>query len=112
MLGFSSLRVNVTHLSIISDFQISDVSRGMMRTIALLSFLLLVFAPVGDASLLYGVNGGVDCAACTVVVGLVEQLSTLYNETVVSSLERLCSFFPDEYQVYCKVAVEFLGKSS
>ena len=111
MLGFSSLRVNVTHLSIISDFQISFVSREMMRTIGLLSFLLLACAPVAGANLRYGVNGGVDCAACTVAVGLVEQLSILYNETVVSSLERLCSFFPEEYQVYCKAAVEFLGKS-
>ncbi|UJR23997.1 hypothetical protein I4U23_026963 [Adineta vaga] len=56
-----------------------------------------------------GVNGGIDCAACTVLVGLVEKLSTVYNETIVSSLERLCNSLPVEMKAYCRVAVEFLG---
>ena len=71
-------------------------------------FFLIALTSV-DARSIRSANGGVDCATCTVVLGLVEQLTTLYNESVVMSLERLCSFFPDKYQVYCKTAVDFLG---
>lgn len=57
-----------------------------------------------------GVNGGIDCATCTVFVGLVEKLSTVYNESIVTSLERFCNYMPVEIKVYCRVAVDFLVK--
>ncbi|CAF0927615.1 unnamed protein product [Didymodactylos carnosus] len=50
-----------------------------------------------------------DCATCTIVVGLVEKLSIVHNESIVSSLERICNALPTELKPYCKTAVEFLG---
>ena len=75
--------------------------------------LLAIFVPVINArlsALTGGVNGGADCATCSIVLGLVDKLSIVYNTSIVNSLERLCSFLPGQYKVYCKVAVEFLGK--
>jgi acyloxyacyl hydrolase len=75
--------------------------------------LVIVFIPVIDGGIIpvaNGVNGGVDCATCSIVLGLVDKLSIVYNETIVHTLERLCSFLPGDYGLFCKVAVEFLGK--
>ena len=75
--------------------------------------LLLVVVPVIDGrltSLSGGANGGGDCAACSIILGLVDKLSLVYNTSVVNSLEKLCSFLPGQYKLYCKVSVEFLGK--
>ena len=74
---------------------------------------LIVLTPVIDGrliSLYRGVNGGVDCATCTIVLGLVDHLAIVYNESAAHSLERLCSYLPGEYRTYCKAALEFLGK--
>ena len=75
--------------------------------------LLVVLVPVIDGrltSLNSGVNGGVDCATCSVVLGLVDQLTIVYNESAAHSLERLCSFLPGEFKTYCKTAIDFLGR--
>jgi acyloxyacyl hydrolase len=76
--------------------------------------LLVVFVPVVSSNLTglnSGVNGGVDCAVCSIVLGIVDHLTIVYNESAAKSLERLCSFLPDQYKIYCKAAVDFLGKS-
>jgi acyloxyacyl hydrolase len=57
-----------------------------------------------------GVNGGSDCATCTIVLGVVEHLSILYNESIVQSLDRFCNYLPTEFKAFCKEAVDFLGK--
>lgn len=75
--------------------------------------LLIVFIPTIDGrltSLSDGVNGGVDCATCSIVLGLIDKLTIVYNESVEHTLERLCLFLPGDFKVFCKVAVEFLGK--
>ena len=41
-----------------------------------------------------GVNGGVGCATCTVLVALVEQLSIVYNTSIETSLFKFCNYFP------------------
>lgn len=41
-----------------------------------------------------GVNGGAGCAGCTILVGLTEQLSIVYNQTIEKSLDDLCNFLP------------------
>ncbi|XP_071812000.1 acyloxyacyl hydrolase-like [Apostichopus japonicus] len=48
------------------------------------------------------VNGGSNCAACTLIVSLAEQLSEIHNDTVIEGLDRLCKFLPDPYQQPCK----------
>jgi hypothetical protein len=72
--------------------------------------LLAVFLPVVNGSWVRGANGGHDCAVCTIILGVVEHLSILYNETIVQSLERYCNYLPTQFRVYCKEAVEFLGE--
>lgn len=85
----------------------------MKAAIGSIFLLLVIFVPIINGRFIglnSGVNGGVDCATCTVVLGLVDHLTIVYNETAVHSLERLCSFLPDPYKNYCKAAVNFLGK--
>ncbi|XP_041376837.1 acyloxyacyl hydrolase-like [Gigantopelta aegis] len=55
-----------------------------------------------------GVNGGSNCATCSIVLGLIYQLSEIHNETVVKAMERLCSFLPSQFKEPCDVAVDFL----
>jgi hypothetical protein len=71
---------------------------------------LAVFFPSINGSFARGVNGGVDCATCTIALGVIEHLSILYNESIVVSLERFCNYMPSQFKLYCKEAVEFLGK--
>ena len=75
--------------------------------------LLVVFVPVingGFAGLGGGVNGGADCATCSIILGLIDHLTIVHNETAEKALERLCLLFPEPYKGYCKAAVDFLGK--
>ncbi|CAF0987919.1 unnamed protein product [Adineta steineri] len=74
--------------------------------------LLIVFVPVIDGQLTRftgGVNGGSDCATCSIVLGLIDKLSIVYNTSVVNTLERFCNLLPGQYKLYCKAAVDFLG---
>jgi hypothetical protein len=76
-------------------------------------FLLITILPFIDGRLfdttINGVNGGSNCATCSILLGLVDKLAIVYNETSVQALERLCAFLPKQYGLYCKVAVEFIG---
>lgn len=71
---------------------------------------LVVLFSIINISSARGVNGGVDCATCTIILGVVEHLSILYNETIVQSLDRFCGYMPSEFKTFCKDAVDFLGK--
>lgn len=72
-------------------------------------FVVVLFSVINGSSA-RGVNGGVDCASCTITLGVIEHLSILYNESIVQSLERFCNYFPDDIKPYCKTAVDFLSK--
>ncbi|CAF1261864.1 unnamed protein product [Adineta steineri] len=85
-----------------------------MSTVAMnwIYLLLIVFISVVDGRLAgfnSGVNGGGDCATCTIVLGLVDHLTIVYNDTAAHALERLCTFLSGEFKTYCKAAVDFLG---
>ena len=56
-----------------------------------------------------GVNGGDGCAACTVLVGLVDQLVDIYNESVAESLDRFCGYLPSKIREPCKWLVDEFG---
>jgi acyloxyacyl hydrolase len=77
--------------------------------------LLVVLIPVINGGIITGlnsgVNGGVDCAVCSIVLGIVDHLTIVYNESAAQSLERLCLLLPADYKTFCKAAVDFLGKS-
>jgi hypothetical protein len=80
---------------------------------AWLCLLFVIFVPVVNGRLTRltdGANGGADCATCSIVLGLVDKLSLVYNTSAVNALEKLCSFLPGQYKLYCKVAAEFLGE--
>lgn len=57
---------------------------------------------------LSSVNGGHNCAACTIIVSIAEQLSEIHNETITDGFARLCSFLPDDYVGPCKVFLDLV----
>ena len=70
---------------------------------------LLLFSFAQARSLPQSVNGGIDCAICTVLAGLVEQLADIYNESVAESLDRFCGYLPFEVRGACKFLVGEYG---
>eukprot|EP01088_Endostelium_zonatum_P006138 TRINITY_DN18241_c0_g1_i1.p1 TRINITY_DN18241_c0_g1~~TRINITY_DN18241_c0_g1_i1.p1 ORF type:complete len:605 (-),score=131.95 TRINITY_DN18241_c0_g1_i1:49-1719(-) len=52
-----------------------------------------------------GMGGGVDCAGCTMVIGLLEQLSQVHNETVDKTMDRVCSYMPFILQAPCQTLI-------
>lgn len=51
-------------------------------------------------------NGGIPCIACAIVVGLAEQLSQIYNETISHAIDRLCGYLPAGVDEACKLLVD------
>lgn len=81
---------------------------------AFVAFVLLCSAPTRLASsdrdrygLPKGVNGGVGCLVCTVVVALAEQLSIVHKETFVEAYVRLCDILPNPYRNACDALGKF-----
>lgn len=72
---------------------------------------LFCLANFGDAKLqVQAVNGGKNCATCATLVGLTEQLSIVYNQSIENSLERLCGYLPDGiFRLACQQAVSNFG---
>lgn len=56
-----------------------------------------------------GQNGGIGCAACTIVTGLVEQLTEIYNISVTDALAKFCGFLPSGFREACTTLVEEFG---
>ena len=84
-----------------------------MKTQIIVSILaVLSFANLGEAKLFQveDVNGGTNCAACTIIVGLTEQLSIVYNTSIEDSLDRLCGYLPEGiFRLTCQQAVSTFG---
>ena len=72
---------------------------------------VLCLANLGEAKFqVQDVNGGTNCAACTIIVGLTEQLSIVYNQSIENSLDRLCGYLPDGiFRLTCQQAVSIFG---
>lgn len=60
----------------------------------------------------YGVQapGGTNCAGCTIIVGLLEQLVLIRNTTVDKVLDDICGYFPNEFQSICDYYVNNYGE--
>ena len=59
---------------------------------------------VGDA------NGGSDCAACTIIVSLLEQRASIKNQSIDATVAEICDLFPKGVvQTACKAIVEEYG---
>ena len=54
-------------------------------------------------------HSGVPCAACSVVLGITEQLAQIHNETTPAAMERLCEFLPLRLQTGCDIAAEYVA---
>jgi acyloxyacyl hydrolase len=95
-----------------------------MRNIAFAAALVgLCFAVAVDASIfgtrkgsfpfgpLTSRNGGSDCAACTLIVALVEQQMQIKKVNASESMELLCSYLPlgSTLDGLCEFAVELFG---
>eukprot|EP00041_Stephanoeca_diplocostata_P012168 m.202731 g.202731 ORF g.202731 m.202731 type:complete len:510 (+) comp18841_c0_seq3:113-1642(+) len=68
----------------------------------LIAVLALVAAANGaprsaskDNTLKSGANTATTCAACTVIVSLIEQLAQVHNNTIDKEVEKICDLFPD-----------------
>eukprot|EP00058_Branchiostoma_floridae_P008751 XP_002594239.1 hypothetical protein BRAFLDRAFT_65090 [Branchiostoma floridae] len=77
----------------------------MWRSFGLIC-IFLALLPLARAGKVRDANGGTNCAVCTVLVGIVEQLAQVYDEGAVDALERLCSFLPEQLQAPCRAGAE------
>ena len=74
--------------------------------------LLIIFTlltPSLNQDLKRGDNGGISCAACTILLSISTQLAQIYNETTVDSLTRFCTYLPQEEQPECQNLVQYLA---
>ena len=58
-----------------------------------------------------GINGGFPCAACSVLLGMGEQLADINNGTVFSGLDILCSYLPSDIGSQCSILIHVFGPS-
>lgn len=56
-----------------------------------------------------GINGGNNCAACTIAVGIVEQLTEIHNSSVTKVLDDVCGWFPSTITPICDYFVDKYG---
>lgn len=81
------------------------------------ALLLLFLCSLGGGStarrtphfLAGGQNGGVGCAACSILTGLVEQLAEIYHIPIEDALVKFCGFLPSGFQEACTILVKDFG---
>lgn len=56
-----------------------------------------------------GDNGGISCATCTILLSIGSQMAEIYNETMVDSLQHLCTFLPSQLEPNCQSLVQYLA---
>eukprot|EP01091_Cochliopodium_minus_P014608 TRINITY_DN4991_c0_g1_i1.p1 TRINITY_DN4991_c0_g1~~TRINITY_DN4991_c0_g1_i1.p1 ORF type:complete len:566 (-),score=151.84 TRINITY_DN4991_c0_g1_i1:74-1771(-) len=54
-------------------------------------------------------KGNVTCAACTIVVGLLEQMALIHNNSVEQEVDKVCDLFPAEFKDTCIYFVDNYG---
>eukprot|EP01133_Synstelium_polycarpum_P005655 gene5655-6525_t len=54
-------------------------------------------------------NGGSKCAACAIILTLVEQLSVIHEKSVENVMDEVCSYFPEKVASICNYAVSTYG---
>jgi len=77
----------------------------MKKTLFALFSAVLLTAPTAFAA----VNGGVNCAACTVLVGLAEQTSQLQAVPITKALSKVCSLLPSPLDYTCSTLIAWYG---
>ncbi|GAM20502.1 hypothetical protein SAMD00019534_036770 [Acytostelium subglobosum LB1] len=54
-------------------------------------------------------GGGIPCAACTILLTLLEQYSDIHEQSIDKSMQEVCKFFPDKISPICTYLVEKYG---
>lgn len=85
------------------------VSVSVLLTLLLASFNGVPTTLGRSHFLAGGQNGGIGCAACTIVTGLVEQMTEIYNISVADAMAKFCGFLPSGFQEACTTLVEEFG---
>jgi len=57
-----------------------------------------------------GTGGGVDCAACTIITSLIQQLSVIHDKPVEDVVAELCDYFTPEFKQICVYLVDTYGQ--
>lgn len=85
--------------------------RGFISIVVLILFASPAFSffSFSSSSNIGGINGGSNCAACTVTVGLLEQLTEVYNKSIDKVLDEVCGFFPKSLSPICDYFVDEYG---
>ena len=55
-------------------------------------------------------HGGIECAACTIVLGLAEQLAELHSQPIDHVIDDLCSYLPSPLSSACQTIINLYGK--
>jgi acyloxyacyl hydrolase len=56
------------------------------------------------------VNGGIPCATCTAIVGVIEQVALVYNTTIDEALNKLCNYLPiGVFRFTCEQAADLFA---
>lgn len=55
-----------------------------------------------------GVNGGLQCAVCTIVTGFLTQLAEVNNQTVLEASLKVCNLLPEKLQAGCNFTVSLV----
>lgn len=73
--------------------------------------LLIVVSPCTSSSheVRRGDNGGISCATCTILLSIGSQMAEIYNETLVDSLQHLCTFLPSQLEPNCQSLVQYMA---
>ncbi|XP_067135699.1 acyloxyacyl hydrolase-like isoform X1 [Centruroides vittatus] len=81
-----------------------------MKAIHLFVIILsLGFAAASKTYFRRGVNGGLECAACTIVVGLLEQIAEIDSKNISDIVSNICDVFPTTYEKFCRIIVRLWG---
>lgn len=80
----------------------------------LLSFILLIASIRVDCIAqklnFYDANGGIPCATCTAIIGVVEQLALVYNTTIDVALYKFCNYLPSGlFRFTCQQAADLFS---
>jgi len=66
--------------------------------------------PLHDEENQKGLDWGVGCAACTMVVAIIEQMAYLHEKPVDTIMDMLCGYFPSGFKEYCIQLVDQYGE--
>ncbi|EFA78313.1 acyloxyacyl hydrolase [Heterostelium album PN500] len=56
-----------------------------------------------------GANGGGSCAACTIILNLVDQYSVIHEKSIEHTMDEICSYLPKEAASICTWLVNTFG---